>query len=1098
MMRSSLAILLTLVVAAWTAIADDPPARRIVLASQDGGDFARAVVDLATAELSRDTGLVLLDRAALEKVLAEQKLSLASLVSPGESLRVGALLKADLIVVVAGLKPKEPGAVTAFEVRGCRRLLDRELSAGAAADAVAVSIAQAVRETAVKERNTAALKTVSFLPVHNVDLSPLELSTTRALLTLTGRRLVQSGNVALLEREHLGLFDQEKRLPGGEDGNGSAAAALWQIAPEAQHGPDGNRLRLNLSVPGSAKGSLQVLVPAGNALGGLVDDLSRDILGLLAETPVGAGGSPEQEAQLFLARAKILAAMCRYKEALQAMDTVVVLDPTTAMQTERERMTRTALVSKQDVESRIVMFEALHAYWQAGCPFPSGIESLRSAFNLPRNFSSVHIPEHLLGRVELLYAEHARLCQAYLDRMFAAVAVKPSQKSVLELGVTIHWVAPLVSEWSDPARISSLPGMTRIWPEYRISQGLRWLELLARTPIQEDACSTSPAHDDRELTGGLDQLLNLQARLHVCYDCRQRCTPDLPLPTPEQRELRRRHVAAIRALPLSIGRHYAALAEINDTWVDARGGAQPNVDTVHREASLDVGPADRATIDARLNALQDGILQDIARLESSGNATPGAVRSLYFAAVNANYFRSDAAYGESFVGLWRFMRDRGKVEPVTLELVIAREDVPGRDALLAEIKTYWDAGRLSFHGDSAQARKALERALERAAPVAPTPMAAAPWIGQTRIEAPLICDVMDQWQDQVFVLTSDGNTCDRISLNNGKIVEIRLARVYRPFRGITSLRASERFVAIWDNRGPEIVDLQTGSSVVLDTAHGLPYENVHGLAIAGPAVYFFLRSASTFGQACQQQDVVPFYVCKYDMDRRILSTLATNTRNEPATPLDAIKKSPWGHRMSIDLFSIVWDRRRDRLVFNFPDADSPCQLWEYRITDGVFARLPVILPTDRGMPFRFTLLNDRFAIFKQQGQVGLYDLATDKARLLLLDHNRQLPSKIPVAGLIRRKAVADDKGDPCYGITLVGDELWSFWPAFGRIRADGSFESFPGDFGKSTVLLGPLDERIVLLQTERTFHKLHLREPLRLLPEGPPTADEVLPGVAVP
>ena len=75
-MRRLFAGLLMLLVAVVIASASDPPVRLAVLA-EDVSSESRALADLLTVDLSKAAGVQVVERAEIDRVLAEQTLTAA-------------------------------------------------------------------------------------------------------------------------------------------------------------------------------------------------------------------------------------------------------------------------------------------------------------------------------------------------------------------------------------------------------------------------------------------------------------------------------------------------------------------------------------------------------------------------------------------------------------------------------------------------------------------------------------------------------------------------------------------------------------------------------------------------------------------------------------------------------------------------------------------------------------------------------------------------------------------------------------------------------------------------------------------------------------
>src|SRR5262249_30464360 len=92
------------------ALAKEEPATaaRLALVTSDRSNAIRNVLTLAEAKLGELPHVKLLERQAIDKVLAEQKLSLSGLVAPDQAVALGKLLSVDVFAVLeAGANTKE-------------------------------------------------------------------------------------------------------------------------------------------------------------------------------------------------------------------------------------------------------------------------------------------------------------------------------------------------------------------------------------------------------------------------------------------------------------------------------------------------------------------------------------------------------------------------------------------------------------------------------------------------------------------------------------------------------------------------------------------------------------------------------------------------------------------------------------------------------------------------------------------------------------------------------------------------------------------------------------------------------------------------------
>src|SRR5438067_2438550 len=75
-------------------------AERVALVGTGGAAATSQIIELATAALSGDKTIELVDRASIDDVIREQKLSLAGFVDRGKLLQIGKLVKADVFAIV--------------------------------------------------------------------------------------------------------------------------------------------------------------------------------------------------------------------------------------------------------------------------------------------------------------------------------------------------------------------------------------------------------------------------------------------------------------------------------------------------------------------------------------------------------------------------------------------------------------------------------------------------------------------------------------------------------------------------------------------------------------------------------------------------------------------------------------------------------------------------------------------------------------------------------------------------------------------------------------------------------------------------------------
>src|SRR6266567_2653367 len=294
-MNPKLFLLWTVICAAAIGRAD--AATRIALVG--AGNGVESVLDAATALLSKDTDLQLLDRAEVGRVLREQEISLAGLVRAEHAVKAGQLLHVDLFAVLEGGLTNETKVPTTFglvvfDAKNGVRYADSALvvsNAVSAASATAVAIRAAVAKA---HRNPKDLHTVGLLRVRNADLPRQFDSLCDSVGLLLERELTASPGIAVLERRRLEQVNKERSLPTNADGN-RLLSSLRMI--ELDIGQDGPGLRGTLALvgaDGTRTNGITASIPTRNpaTLAHLLADQTERFL----KVPV-AGSARDREAE---------------------------------------------------------------------------------------------------------------------------------------------------------------------------------------------------------------------------------------------------------------------------------------------------------------------------------------------------------------------------------------------------------------------------------------------------------------------------------------------------------------------------------------------------------------------------------------------------------------------------------------------------------------------------------------------------------------------------------------------------------------------------------------------------------------------------------
>ncbi len=256
-----------------------------------GDEQAKGIVALMETMLSKDGGVVLLDRANVGKVLAEHKLALEGLLSVDDALKAGQLLQCDIFAELHGDKATSNTlaviSIVAFDAATGVRLCDQALARAGSLEAFATSatevLAKAIGKRQRKKGDPACL-TLSLLSVRSVDLPSRLNGLGDCLRMLVARQLVRSPDVALLERSRLEHVNKESGLTG--DRRGSLLASTILLDLDASARGDTIKVRASMSdAPGKEIGSVSVEGKV-DELGPLSEHVVNDVLTHLRLSPI--------------------------------------------------------------------------------------------------------------------------------------------------------------------------------------------------------------------------------------------------------------------------------------------------------------------------------------------------------------------------------------------------------------------------------------------------------------------------------------------------------------------------------------------------------------------------------------------------------------------------------------------------------------------------------------------------------------------------------------------------------------------------------------------------------------------------------------------
>lgn len=299
---------------------------RVVLIGSQLPDYGEAALTLAEVDLSRRGGMVLLDRASINKVLEEHHLLTNGFAGLDDAIQLGKLLTVDLFVHVEPLPGQKGLAVSAFETSKGVRLLD-EVIAGGNAEALARALTAKAVEARLKWWTTAGESVaIALVGVHNVDLPKGRAALCESLGALLERRLLKSSSVVVVERKRLQSLNLEHDIAEGNSFGKLLSAPVF-LELDVSQARQADALQVVVLLTDAKGRDLGRLRVEGAVLADLVNELSEKILSKLKMAAATAPADPRLEAARFFRSARLWKSHGHYDSMLAAAETAYALDP---------------------------------------------------------------------------------------------------------------------------------------------------------------------------------------------------------------------------------------------------------------------------------------------------------------------------------------------------------------------------------------------------------------------------------------------------------------------------------------------------------------------------------------------------------------------------------------------------------------------------------------------------------------------------------------------------------------------------------------------------------------------------------------------------
>ncbi len=302
----------------------------------DNGLSSLPLVSLLEVELSQREDIQLLERAAIDKILEEQKLSAAGLLDRNNTIKIGKLLRADAFIIISKEKSTPDSnnvslnltsgdliRVRVSETAHGLRLLDYF----AQSDSNSVGSIVQKLEIVLNKINQPDEKLipVGIVDIHRVQLAEKYKMLERTLPVLLSVRLNLEPQIIMLEREDLKVLLDEKLMTEGEDTKFWSSAILI----DGYIQPNSGQLELHLNLKQAAGKNLKsFIVPVEpNEPSKAIVKATTEITKQLQNSSPAAKWNPEQEAEQFYKKGKMLEYHSRNEEALSLFETAHALQP---------------------------------------------------------------------------------------------------------------------------------------------------------------------------------------------------------------------------------------------------------------------------------------------------------------------------------------------------------------------------------------------------------------------------------------------------------------------------------------------------------------------------------------------------------------------------------------------------------------------------------------------------------------------------------------------------------------------------------------------------------------------------------------------------
>lgn len=303
---------------------------RVALVTLERGEIAQGVVDLATVKLSAEPGVDTLEREEIDRLFEEQERSRMLAGDEFLALRAGQVLAADVLGVVEfDVTASEALGLVVFDTRTGARLWDATLPPGLD-ESVDMIVFGLQRSLLKRDSPGGTNSTICVLTIRNENLPEENGPALEGIGRLVERKLTSSERLSVLERQRLGVLNEEREATGRTDG---LSGAMTMAELSFRRGEDSTGVEASIRLTDIGGTVLhEQRFPARNLDAWMAGEMSEWVCDALGGGCISPLASPEREAEHFLKESVFWFGYypAHVDKALRAAEAAHALDPASA------------------------------------------------------------------------------------------------------------------------------------------------------------------------------------------------------------------------------------------------------------------------------------------------------------------------------------------------------------------------------------------------------------------------------------------------------------------------------------------------------------------------------------------------------------------------------------------------------------------------------------------------------------------------------------------------------------------------------------------------------------------------------------------------